>query len=151
MRLTFRPVLPLLALTATLTAALPALGQDKTPAPAIATAPPGTPAGAADSKGALYDARLVRLSEILGSVHYLRGLCKATAEDDWRQTMQQILDVEARDEPARRQLFTAAFNRGYRAFASLYSDCTAAAVVAEERYRNEGATLASEIAAQFGN
>ena len=146
---------PLASLTLALTlAAVPAAGllaAEKKPAPAVTTAPPGTPSAAVDTKSALYDGRLVRLSEILGSVHYLRQLCKASAEDDWRGTMQEILDAEAKDEPARRQLFTAAFNRGYRAFASLYTDCTSSAVVAEERYRNEGATLASEIAAQFGN
>ena len=46
---------------------------------------------------------------------------------------------------------TAAFNRGYRSFAAIYTACTDSAVVAEERYRNEGATLATEITARFGN
>ncbi|RON11983.1 TIGR02301 family protein, partial [Pseudomonas frederiksbergensis] len=50
-----------------------------------------------------------------------------------------------------RQRMTAAFNRGYRSFAAIHSSCTRAAVMAEEGYRNEGATLAQEIAARFGN
>jgi uncharacterized protein (TIGR02301 family) len=60
----------------------------------------------------------------------------------WRLRMQQLLDSEAKDEPQRKEKLTAAFNRGYRAFASVYTDCTPAAIMAEERYRNEGATLA---------
>ncbi|WP_436084613.1 TIGR02301 family protein [Pararhizobium sp. LjRoot255] len=110
----------------------------------------GTPAVTAE-KPAPYDARLLRLSEILGSVHYLRTLCKDAAADSWRQSMQDLLDKEAGGEAQRRARMTAAFNRGYRTFASVYTTCTAAAVVADERYRAEGATLASEITARFGN
>ena len=110
----------------------------------------GTPAENLE-KPAPYDARLLRLSEILGSVHYLRTLCKDGTADSWRQSMQDLLDREAGSEAQRRARMTAAFNRGYRTFASVYTTCTAAAVVADERYRAEGATLASEITARFGN
>nr|WP_307233285.1 TIGR02301 family protein [Pararhizobium capsulatum] len=113
-------------------------------------AAPAQPTEAVE-KPAPYDGRLLRLSEILGSVHYLRVLCKATAPDDWRQTMQDLLDKEASGEAARRARMTAAFNRGYRTFASVYTACTPAAVLADTRYRAEGATLASEIVARFGN
>ncbi|WP_428428084.1 TIGR02301 family protein [Pararhizobium sp.] len=119
-------------------------------AQAQGTPPLGVPAVAAE-KPAPYDARLLRLSEILGSVHYLRTLCKDPAADTWRQSMQNLLDKEALGEAERRARMTAAFNRGYRAFASVYTACTPPAVVADERYRAEGATLASEITARFGN
>jgi uncharacterized protein (TIGR02301 family) len=98
-----------------------------------------------------YDDKLARLAEVLGSVHYLRTLCKAPGADEWRADMQQLLDSETNGEPQRKEKLTAAFNRGYRAFASVYTDCTQAAIVAEERYRNEGATLATEITSRFGN
>ncbi|WP_179874072.1 TIGR02301 family protein [Rhizobium sp. L43] len=98
-----------------------------------------------------YDDKLARLAEVLGSVHYLRTLCKAAGGDEWRNGMQQLLDSETGGEQQRREKLTAAFNRGYRAFASVYTDCTPAAIVAEERYRNEGATLATEITSRFGN
>ncbi|SEH60389.1 TIGR02301 family protein [Rhizobium tibeticum] len=98
-----------------------------------------------------YDDKLSRLAEVLGSVHYLRTLCKAEDSGEWRGRMQQLLDSEAKDEPQRKEQLTAAFNRGYRAFASVYTDCTPAAIVAEERYRAEGATLATEITSRFGN
>jgi len=98
-----------------------------------------------------YDDKLARLAEVLGSVHYLRTLCKAPGADEWRTDMQQLLDSETNGEQQRKEKLTAAFNRGYRAFASVYTDCTQAAIVAEERYRNEGATLATEITSRFGN
>jgi uncharacterized protein (TIGR02301 family) len=110
------------------------------PAPPV---DPGTPAP--------YDDQLLRLSEILGSVTYLRHLCAPTDAIDWRQGMQKLLDTETRDEPKRKERLTGAFNRGYRSFASVYTDCTPQAMTAEQQYRNEGATLAAEITARFGN
>ena len=98
-----------------------------------------------------YDDRLARLSEIIGAVHYLRNLCEADGEPEWRQSLQDLLDAETRTEPKRRARLTAAYNRGYRSFASVYTSCTPAAVRAEQNYRNEGATLATEITARFGN
>jgi len=114
-------------------------------APEAPEAPPPPPAAVP------YDDKLLRFAEVIGSVHYLRTLCKAPGGDEWRNSMQQLLDSEAKDEPQRKEKLTAAFNRGYRAFASVYTDCTASAIVAEERYRNEGATLATEITSRFGN
>lgn len=111
-----------------------------------------TPAApAVEEKPAPYDERLERLSEILGAVHYLRNLCMDKAEDNWRASMQRLITLEAGNEPKRQEKLTAAFNRGYRSFAAIYTACTDSAVVAEERYRNEGATLATEITARFGN
>lgn len=135
--------LALLALTPVAVLSAPA----KAPKAPVAEAAPPPPA----AKPAPYDDRLSRFAEILGSVHYLRSLCDPGKAEEWRSGMQALLDVETADEPARRELLTAAFNRGYRAFASVYTQCTPAAVTAEERYRNEGATLAGEITARFGN
>ncbi|MBB4185082.1 uncharacterized protein (TIGR02301 family) [Sinorhizobium terangae] len=98
-----------------------------------------------------YDQRLIRLAEILGSVHYLRNLCLKGGEDTWRRSTQELIDKETANEPQRRDRLTAAFNRGYRTFASVYTTCTEPATLAEQRYRAEGATLASEIVARFGN
>ena len=125
----------------------PTLAQGKNtppPPPVQETAPPAPVI-------VPYDDKLARFAEVLGSVHYLRTLCKAAGGDEWRRGMQRLLDSEAGSEPQRKERLTAAFNRGYRAFASVYTDCTAAAIVAEERYRNEGATLATEITSRFGN
>lgn len=136
-----------LVICAALAAAFPAFAQSAT------TVPQGqAPANSGDAEQPTpYDDQLLRLSEILGSVNYLRNLCNSSAEDGWRVGMQQLLDAETKNEPKRKERLTAAFNRGYRSFASVYTNCTSQAVVAEERYRNEGATLATEITARFGN
>lgn len=134
-----------LALTIGLSA-LPAFAQE---AKKAAEEPaPETPV--AVEKPAPYDTRLMRLAEILGSVHYLRNLCKGS-ESEWRQMMTELLGEETVNEPQRAARLTAAFNRGYRSFASTYVKCTPQAIAAEETYRAEGATLATEITARFGN
>jgi predicted secreted protein len=138
-------------------------------------APDGAPPTAPPPRDAPYEDRLVRLAEIVGSVHYLETLCSAgesagaeaenetLAEEgdgngasapvqtsDWRRMMGALIETEA-PEPDRNAKLTAAFNRGYRSFASVYTRCTDAARTATERYRSEGATLATEIIARFGN
>ncbi|MCQ2004756.1 TIGR02301 family protein [Rhizobium sp. NRK18] len=110
-----------------------------------------SPAPVAPSPPPPYEDKLVRLSEILGSVQYLRSLCGADKDTDWRDSMQKLLDLETAGEPDRTEKLTAAFNRGYRAFAAIHTSCTPAAVKAEEQYRIDGATLATEIATRFGN
>jgi uncharacterized protein (TIGR02301 family) len=41
-----------------------------------------------------YDERLMRLSEILGAVHYLRELCGANDGQAWRDRMKELMDAE---------------------------------------------------------
>ena len=138
------------ALTLILFASLsvaPALGQQKKKVveeEVKVEAPPAV------EKPTPYDTRLLRLAEILGSVSYLRNLCKGN-EQEWRQMMQDLLVEDTTNEPQRAARLTAAFNRGYRSFASTYVKCTPQAIAAEEAYRAEGATLATEITARFGN
>jgi uncharacterized protein (TIGR02301 family) len=138
--------LPLLLVLASPLAAQQAV-KPSAQKPAVA-APQTAPAEAA--KPAPYDGQLLRLAEVLGSISYLRQLC-GVPHEDWRQSMRQLLDTDAANEAARRERLTAAYNRGYRSFAAIHSSCTLAARSAEQRYRNEGATLAAEIASRFGN
>lgn len=105
-----------------------------------------TPVGAQQSLStglAPYDDRLQRLSEILGSVHYLRNLC-GERSNEWREQMEGLLAVE-KPQPNRRARLVAQFNKGYRSFDSVYTTCTPQALTAVERYMEEGKTLAAEI------
>ncbi len=49
--------------------------------------------------GAAFETELQRLSEILGALHYLRGLCGSKDGQKWRNEMRALLDAEA---PGRR-------------------------------------------------
>src|SRR5262245_4127111 len=77
--------------------------------------------GAADSKP--YDDRLMRLSEILGAVHYLRELCGANDGQVWRDRMKELMDAEG-STALRRAKLTRSFNSGYRRYSRTYNSCT---------------------------
>jgi uncharacterized protein (TIGR02301 family) len=97
-----------------------------------------------------YDRDLQRLSEILGSLHFLRGICGTNEGQKWRSEAQALIDAEA---PAgdRHEQMIASFNRGYRAFEQSYRTCTPAADFAIRRYLEEGAKIAREITARYAN
>lgn len=95
-----------------------------------------------------YDAKLGRLAEVLGSIHYLSNLCTEPS-NRWRDEMEQLLSAEKPD-PVRRARLIAAFNKGYRSFDSVYARCTEQARIAADGYVAEGRTLALELANTYG-
>jgi uncharacterized protein (TIGR02301 family) len=105
----------------------------------------------AETTATPYDKQINRLSEILGTVTYLRNLCAEQPEPQWRAAMEKLLTFDAGSEPARKEQLTAAYNRGYRAFGALHTLCTDAARTTEREYRAEGATLIKEMTNRFGN
>lgn len=95
-----------------------------------------------------YDAKLMRLAEVLGSIHYLRNIC-GEKSNKWRDEMKELLAVE-NPEPLRRARLIASFNRGYRTFDSVYITCTDQALEAVNRYMAEGLNLTREINRRYG-
>jgi uncharacterized protein (TIGR02301 family) len=104
----------------------------------------------AQATPAPYDRDLQRLAEILGSLHFLRGICGSNEGQKWRDEAQTLIDIEA-PAGARHDQMIASFNRGYRAFAQSYRTCTPAADFAIRRYLAEGAKIAREITARYAN
>ena len=109
-----------------------------------------TPARAVEGSPAPYDGDLQRLAEILGALHYLRGICKANDGQKWRNEMQALLDAEAPSGDRRNRL-QVRFNRGYRGFQQTYRTCTHAADLVIRRYLDEGSKIAREITARYSN
>ncbi|PSH67972.1 TIGR02301 family protein [Phyllobacterium brassicacearum] len=97
----------------------------------------------------LYEAKLLRLAEVIGSIHSLRNLC-GEKSSQWRDRMDSLLLAENPD-PARKARLIASFNRGYRTFNETYSSCTSQAIAAIDRYQAEGMRLSSEIVSGYGN
>ena len=113
---------------------------------AVSTAVAVRPAFSVESP---FEPGLMRLAEVLGSLHFLRNLCGEKG-DQWRGEMEKLLDSENPD-PERRARFIASFNRGYRSFGGTYTQCTASATEAISRYMKEGETLSRDIASRYGN
>src|ERR1700720_650794 len=110
----------ILALLGLLTASAPAFAQD-----------PVAP----------YDVNLQRLAEILGALHYLRGICGANEGQKWRTEMEALINAEAPGGDRRARMI-AAFNRGYRGYQQAYRTCTPSAELVIRRYLEEGSKIA---------
>ena len=107
------------------------------------------PARAQDA-AAPFDGDLQRLAEILGSLHYLRGICGTNEGSKWRNQMQALIDAETPSGDRRTRLI-AGFNRGYNGFQQTYRTCTPAATVAIRRYVEEGAKISRDLTARYAN
>lgn len=94
-----------------------------------------------------YDGKLLRLSEILGAIHYLRALCGANEEQLWRSQMQELLNAEG-STALRRVKLVKSFNKGYRGFRRTYRNCTQPANLAINRFMTEGAAIAETLVKQ---
>lgn len=92
-----------------------------------------------------YDERLMRLSEILGAVHYLRELCGGTDGQLWREKMQELVNAEG-SSALRKAKLTRSFNHGYRSYARTYAACTPSAQTAITRFIAEGAQISENLA-----
>ena len=102
-----------------------------------------------EATSAPYDDKLLRLAQVLGSLHYLRALCGGNEGNKWRDFMSEILVSEEPTAPRKARL-VARFNRGYRAFDQIYGICTPSAHLAVDRYMKEGVRLSSQITSRFG-
>ena len=108
-----------------------------------------TPARAQDA-AAPFDGDLQRLAEILGTLHYLRGICGSNEGNKWRNQMQALIDAET-PSGERRARMIAGFNRGYNGFQQTYRTCTPAALVAIRRYIDEGSKISRDLTARYAN
>jgi uncharacterized protein (TIGR02301 family) len=100
-----------------------------------------------------YEPQLLRLSEIMGALAFLRDLCTEVGQASdatlWRQRMSELIEAEAISQ-ARKERLAGAFNRGFRGFQQNYRRCTPSAKLAIERYLNEGTTLTRELTNRYG-
>lgn len=114
------------------------------PGDAAATAAPS-----ADAPPPPYEAQLLRLSEVIGGLAFLRDLCAAGDGDEWRGKMTALLDAEAPGGP-RRDKYIAAFNRGFRGYELTYRACTPNARIAITHYLDEAGRISRDIAYRYG-
>lgn len=91
-----------------------------------------------------YDDKLMRLSEILGAIHYLRELCGADEGQLWRDRMRDLMEAEG-TTALRRARLTRSFNRGYLGYSRTYRTCTPSAETAVKRFLAEASELATDL------
>ena len=64
------------------------------------------------------------LSKNLGQIHYLRTLCFGSNDQKWRNYANDMMRVEAPDNPEQRSQFVRAFNAGYYQEKERHTQCS---------------------------
>ena len=106
------------------------------------------PEATAEPPAPIYEEKLLRLSEILGALSFLRDLCGDQDGDAWRNEMISLLIAE-KPPPLRRKRLIARFNHGFETFNAVYRICTPSAKLSISRYLTEGAALASDVRVRY--
>jgi uncharacterized protein (TIGR02301 family) len=96
----------------------------------------------------IYEAQLLRLSEILGSLSFLRDLCGEPDGSAWRDEMSALLAAE-HPGPERRSRLIGKFNHGFETFNAVYRSCTPSARLAISRYLAEGEALSADVRSRY--
>jgi uncharacterized protein (TIGR02301 family) len=125
---------------------LVAAGPTAAPQGPAATQAPAAPV---PKEIAPYDDQLLRLAEILGTLHHLRPLCGADEAQIWRNQMTTLLEAE-QPAPERRRRLVERFNRAWRGVAEIHRTCTTTARELAERLTIEGTNLSHEVVARWG-
>lgn len=107
-----------------------------------------TPEAPVEPPAPIYEEKLLRLSEILGALSFLRDLCGEQDGDAWRSEMVSLLIAE-KPPPTRRKRLIARFNHGFETFNAVYRTCTPSAKLSISRYLTEGAALASDVRVRY--
>jgi uncharacterized protein (TIGR02301 family) len=119
------------------------------PAAAAGEAPAAeAPPAGAEPPAPIYEEKLLRLSEILGALSFLRDLCGAADGLSWRNEMSALLQAE-KPPPTRRTRLIARFNHGFETFNAVYRTCTPSAELSITRYLTEGQALASDVRGRY--
>lgn len=96
----------------------------------------------------IYEDKLLRLAEILGSLSFLRDLCGESDGRVWRVEMSALLAAED-PTPQRRKRLVARFNHGFETYNAVYRSCTPSAERAIARYLAEGQELAGDVRSRY--
>lgn len=115
-----------------------ALAQEAAEEPPVAFEPPPP----------VYEASLLRLAEVLGSLYFLRGICGGNDAESWRADMQAILAAE-QPGPARKARLVARFNHGFETFNAMHESCTAASRRAMGLYLEEARRTVSDVRLRY--
>jgi uncharacterized protein (TIGR02301 family) len=124
-------------------------------APAAKPAAPAKPAPAAPAAPAKpapppYEADLLRLSELMGALAYLRDVCHDGDGMAFRQQIAGLIAADPRSQEEKDQL-AGAFNRGFDGYRLTYRLCTANARATIAAYLAESQRLTKEVATRYGS
>ncbi|MEM8797225.1 MAG: TIGR02301 family protein [Pseudomonadota bacterium] len=97
-----------------------------------------------------YEADLLRLSEIIGSVHFLSLICAPEDGLIWHEKMQEMIEAEGTTE-LRRAKLVERFNSGFSGFQATYQKCTPSAETVRARFLEEAEDIVLRLTRDFGS
>ena len=95
-----------------------------------------------------YQNQLLRLSELIGSIHFLSLVCRPDEPQVWYDKMQDILKVEGNTTLQRARLVER-FNSGFKSFQSVYRKCSPSAETLLDQYLDEGEKIVDDLTEEF--
>ena len=116
--------------------------------PAVPPTPAATPTPASVESPPPYEPQLLRLSELIGALAYLRDLCGDGDGAAFRDRMSSLIDTEGTSE-ARKESLAGAFNRGFRDYELTYRACTPTARDIVVRFLDEAGRIAKDVANRY--
>lgn len=103
-----------------------------------------------NAKADNFENGLMRLAEILGSIHHLRNICGANEGPLWRNKMIDMMNVAELGARERKKIIRH-FNDAYYSIRTRYPDCTNDAARRANLLFNEGHQLAAQLASNRKN
>lgn len=85
------------------------------------------------------------LAGIMGELHFLSFHCEGRDAQDWRETMMELLELEAPARGAYRDRLIEAFNAGFRSQERRAPRCGAEAELETRRLANRGRSLGDQL------
>lgn len=92
-----------------------------------------------------YQEQLLKLSNVLGQLHHLRGSCVSSERQLWRDNMMELVRLEA-PPAARKNAMVEEFNAAFEASKRHYPACNREATRAAIQRADEGGRLSKAIA-----
>lgn len=97
-----------------------------------------------------YQQQLLRMAEILGGVHHLRGTCDDSESQAWRGRMLRLIDIEQPSQSLRNQMIER-FNIYYEEQKRRFPKCGNKSAEEAARLAREGENLALQMARELSD
>jgi uncharacterized protein (TIGR02301 family) len=137
------------ALALALTLPLAAQTPPAKPVAPVPTPPPSPAPTPTANPAPPYEPQLLRLSELMGALSYLRDLCRAGDGAQFREKMAKLLEAETGSQE-RKEILAGAFNRGFNDYRLTYRRCTASAQDIIGHFLDESGRIARDVSSRYG-
>ncbi len=102
----------------------------------------------ADAQSTRLERRLVKISEVMGALHYLRGACYRPERTQWRSEFDLLLK-QYRPSTSLRNRMNDAFHGAYVYHQRNYAGCTQDTAYRASKMADDGERLARKLANMF--